>query len=93
MYTDEVIKQKAIEIIGHYYGIVYPYVGSSYLTGTEYPDVKFKRAKDEALYLVDSMINMTSHDSPSVVFIYYDALYNVIFNFKFEDYDFENNKN
>jgi len=50
--------KKAIELMDHYYLIVYPYVGSDFMTGTESPTLKFKLAKKEAIYLADHMLNV-----------------------------------
>ena len=38
--------------------IVYPYVGSNYLTGTESEKLKFKLSKEEAIYLTNSMLSI-----------------------------------
>ena len=51
-------KQKAKELVDHYFNVVYPYVGSDYMTGTENPSYKFKSAQREALFFAAGMTNL-----------------------------------
>ena len=48
-------KEKAQELIKKYEPYVYPYVGSSYMTGDEYPEQILKYAKICALIAVDEI--------------------------------------
>lgn len=50
-------RKKAIELMKHYYVIVYPYVGSDFMTGTENNQLKFKSSRTESIYLVDHMLS------------------------------------
>ena len=49
----------AIDLISHYILVVYPYVGSDYMTGTENEELKFKSAKKEAKFLCQLMLEVT----------------------------------
>lgn len=49
---------EAVKLIRHYSHVVYPYVGSGYLTGTEDENIKFKLSKEEAIYLTNSMLSV-----------------------------------
>jgi len=51
-------KQKAKELVDHYFDVVYPYVGSDYMTGTESPSYKFRSAQKEAAYFIDGILNL-----------------------------------
>ena len=48
-------KEQAIALMNHYKGVVYPYLGSGYLTGTEDRNLIFENAKKEAKYLIKHM--------------------------------------
>ena len=52
--------EKAEELIDKYKLFVYPYVGSSYLTGDEYPEQILNYAKQCALVAVDEILNLAS---------------------------------
>lgn len=83
----EHLKQKAIELVNHYYQVVYPYVGSSYITGHEYPEKKFKGAKIEALYLVQNILDATPSNSTDLQD--YVELYDIISKMEQTDYNWE----
>ena len=53
-------KEKAEELVDKYKPFVYPYVGSSYLTGDEYPEQILNYAKQCALIAVDEILNLAS---------------------------------
>jgi hypothetical protein len=53
-------KEKAEALVDKYKPFVYPYVGSSYLTGDEYPEQILNYAKLCALITVDEIINTAS---------------------------------
>jgi hypothetical protein len=61
-----IIYNKALEIIKHYYVVVYPYIGSAFMTGTESPTLKFESAKQEALFLVQNILDAMPSNSPEV---------------------------
>lgn len=84
----EHLKQKAIELVNHYYHVVYPYVGSSYMTGHEYPEKKFKGAKTEALYLVQNILDAIPSNSTDLQD--YVELFEIINQMEQEIYDWEN---
>lgn len=48
-------KEQAIALMNHYKAVVYPYLGSGYLTGTEDRNLIFENAKKEAKYLIKHM--------------------------------------
>ena len=51
-------KEKAETLTKKYEPYVYPYVGSSYLTGDEYPEQILRYAKICALVAVDEVLHM-----------------------------------
>ena len=53
-------KQKAEELVNKYKPYVYPYVGSSYMTGDEYPEQISRYAKACALIAVDEILKVAS---------------------------------
>jgi len=53
-------KQKAEELVNKYKPYVYPYVGSSYMTGDEYPEQISRYAKTCALIAVDEILKVAS---------------------------------
>jgi hypothetical protein len=54
-------QEKAEELVDKYKPFVYPYVGSSYLTGDEYPEQILNYAKQCALIAVDEINNDYSY--------------------------------
>ncbi|CAB4148912.1 hypothetical protein UFOVP533_33 [uncultured Caudovirales phage] len=54
-------KEKAEELVDKYKPFVYPYVGSSFLTGDEYPEQILNYAKQCALIAVDEILNDYSY--------------------------------
>ncbi len=82
------LKQKAIELVLHYYKIVYPYVGSSYMTGHEYPEQKFNQAKIEALYLVNNILDAIP--SNAIDINDFVELRNIITDMRQDFHDWEN---
>lgn len=58
-------KKTAINLIKHYYDVVYPYVGSDFMTGTENAQLKFTSAKKEASFLAQCMLNVAFPYEPN----------------------------
>ena len=52
--------ERAEELVNKYKPYVYPYVGSSYLTGDEYPEQILSYAKKCALIAVDEILKVAS---------------------------------
>ena len=50
-------KEKAQNLVEKYKPYVYPYIGSSYLTGDEFPEEILRNAKICALITVDEIIS------------------------------------
>ena len=85
---NEKLKQKAIELVNHYYHIVYPYIGSSFLSGDEYPEKKFGSGKKEAKYLVQNILDAMPSNAPNLQdFV---ELLDIISNMKQDFHDWEN---
>lgn len=57
---------KALELMKHYYTVVYPYVGSDFMTGTESQSVKFNGAKRESLFLAQNLLDVLPSNAPEV---------------------------
>ena len=53
-------KEKADELVNKYKPYVYPYLGSSYMTGDEYPEQILNYGKICALIAVDEIMNELS---------------------------------
>lgn len=60
-------KKTAISLINHYYKVVYPYVGSDFMTGTENAQLKFTSAKQEASFLAQCMLDVVFAYEPDNV--------------------------
>ena len=84
---EEKIVKKANEIILHYYRVIYPYVGSGFMTGTEDKEHKFNGAKKEAIYLINNIVDaMPSNATDIRDFI---NLRDYIYELKFSSEDWE----
>ena len=83
----EHLKQKAIELVNHFYHVVYPYVGSSYMTGLEFPEHKFDSGKKEALYLVQNILDAMPSNAPDLDD--YHELYEIIGSMEQDFHDWE----
>jgi len=86
----EHLKQKAIELVNHFYHVVYPYIGSSFMTGTEYPEQKFKSGKEQALYLVQNILDAMPSNATDLQD--YHALFDIISKMERDFHDWENSK-
>jgi len=53
-------KKKADELVNKYKPYVYPYLGSSYMTGDEYPEQILNYGKICALIAVDEILKVAS---------------------------------
>ncbi len=84
------LKLKAIELVNHFYHVVYPYVGSSYMTGHEYPEKKFKSGKKEALYLVQNILDAMPSNAPDLHD--YHELFEIIGSMEEDFHDWENSQ-
>ena len=85
---NEKLKQKAIELVNHFYHVVYPYVGSSYMTGHEFPEQKFESGKKEALYLVQNILDAMPSNAPDLQD--YHELFEIIGSMEHDFHDWEN---
>ena len=56
-------KEKAEELLNKYKPYVYPYVGSSFMTGDEYPEQILSYAKICALIAVDEILDLFLEES------------------------------
>ena len=56
-------KEKAQNLVEKYKPYVYPYIGSSYLTGDEFPEEILRNAKICALIAVDEILNAIEFSS------------------------------
>ena len=54
--------ERAEELVNKYKPYVYPYVGSSYLTGDEYPEQILSYAKKCASISVDEILSLFVHE-------------------------------
>lgn len=68
-------------LIEHFIPVVYPFSTSSYLTGTEYKDVKFNSAVREAIYVAELLKPYNIN--------YYTEVINEIKQFKISDFDIQ----
>jgi len=58
-------KKKADELVNKYKPYVYPYLGSSYMTGDEYPEQILNYGKICALIAVDEILHSLSYKMSS----------------------------
>lgn len=63
-------QEKAKELVEKYKPYVYPYIGSSFMTGDEFPEQILRYAKQCALISVDGMREIVS-TMPSDIGIHY----------------------
>ena len=68
-------------LVEHFIPVVYPFSTSSYLTGTEYKDVKFNSAVREAIYVAELLKPYNIN--------YYTEVINEIKQFKISDFDIQ----
>jgi hypothetical protein len=61
-------KEKAEELVNKYKPYVYPYVGSSYLTGDEYPEQILSYAKKCASIAVDEILSLFVHECADTIY-------------------------
>jgi len=78
------IYNKALEIMKHYYHVVYPYVGGDFMTGMESPIIKFNNAKRESLFLVQNILDALPSNSPEIYEFY--GLADVINELEYNDH-------
>ena len=50
-------KEKAIQLVKHFMPVVYPYVGSAFLTGTEDEDYKLQSSKTQAKFVISQILH------------------------------------
>lgn len=50
-------KEKARLLVKHFMPVVYPYVGSAFLTGTEDEDYKLQSAKTQAKFVIEQILH------------------------------------
>ena len=68
-------------LVEHFLPVVYPFSTSSYLTGTEYKDVKFNSAVREAIYVAELLKPYNIN--------YYTEVINEIKQFKISDFEIQ----
>lgn len=61
-------KEKAEELVENYKPYVYPFVGSSYMTGDEYPEQILRYAKTCALLAVGEVIR-SKPNQPDYIYV------------------------
>lgn len=88
-------KTMATSLISHYILVVYPYVGSGYMTGTEDEELKFKSAKKEAKFLCQNMLELVVMPYDNGIcsaayyehLIYWKSVFTIVNNMTIEEYE------
>lgn len=85
----------AVDLINHYILIVYPYIGSGFMTGTEDEELKFKSAKKEAKFLCQNMLELVVMPYDNGIcsaayyehLIYWKSVFTIVNNMTIEEYE------